>query len=409
MHKLTAARDTVVLAPAGYLLDPEIGSDYERPWRLADGLAQRGMRVVIVAREVRNADRLSSNVDIRRPPGNSPTTPVAKLIDRMNLYMHARRVAYAEAASGRALVVHHVGPCGDWSPSVIGKLPVPFVYGPLPGERPRKLTYDEWLLWLRTPGATAFQQRASRLAAGAARPVAHSLWRRTIRRATMITVEARANAPKDRSNIVVIPPGVDVVRFTPLPTSEHVPGRVVAVGSLVPRKGFDTLIRAVGLVIRYCPQAHLVVVGAGPQETFLRSLASQLGIGASISFTGNIRRDELPALLRSAEVFCHPARWDPFPLAVLEAMACGLPTVVSSVGALPEIVGGAGVVHRTSDENDLARKLLELLAQPALRGALGTAARNRVVAHFTWSVMVDSYLQLYRTLAEAGLNSGLRE
>ena len=130
-----------------------------------------------------------------------------------------------------------------------------------------------------------------------------------------------------------------------------------------------------------------------------------MGIDSAVTFVGNIPRADLPQLLRSAEVFCHPARWDNVPFAPLEAMACGLPTVVSSAGGLPDIVGEAGMIHSVGNEEELARHLLELLSTPRLRNTLGTAARDRVVKHFTWQAMSDSYLDLYRRLAESRRHS----
>jgi glycosyltransferase involved in cell wall biosynthesis len=154
-------------------------------------------------------------------------------------------------------------------------------------------------------------------------------------------------------------------------------------------------------VARTYQSAHLVVVGSGPQEYSLRLLAEQLGIGASVIFKGTVPRADLPRLLQSAEVFCHPARWDTFPLAVLEAMACGLPTLVSSAGALPEIIGKAGIVHSVGDDVDLAHGLLELLSTIRLRRALGGAARARVSEHFTWQAMTASYCELYARLSNS--------
>jgi glycosyltransferase involved in cell wall biosynthesis len=330
---------------------------------------------------------------------------MSKMVDRVNLYLHARRVARREVASGRAFVVHHVGPCGEQSPSLIGKLAVPFVYGPLPGGRPANIRNDEWLSWLGTPNATAAQARLSKIVAGAASGAAHLLWRRTVRRADAITVEARANVPKGHPEFGVIPPGIDVIQFRPLGRGQPTAGRMIAVGKLFDRKGYDVLIRAVGLVVQEYRTAHLLLVGTGPQEQALRSLTSQLGIDASITFIGNVPRAALPPLLQSAEVFCHPARWDTFPLAPLEAMACGLPALVSSAGAMPEIVGEAGLVHTVGDERELARQLLRVLSTPRLRQALGIAGRARVLERFTWQAMCDSYYQLYQQLASSARES----
>jgi glycosyltransferase involved in cell wall biosynthesis len=392
--------DTVVLAPAGYLLDPDIGSDYERPWRLAQGLAKRGVRVVIVAREAKRTAEFGPNVELMIPPGDLPGSPVGRVIDRATLYLHARRVVYKEVASGRAFVVHHSGPCGEQSPSLVGRIPIPLVYGPVPATRPAGVPDDEWLSWLRTPEASAIEATLSKVAARQARIVAHFLWLRTLRRANAVTVEATANAPAERPDVVVIPPGVDVFHFSPDAHDDAIDGRVIAVGSLLARKGYDVLIRAVARVVRSCRQAHLVIVGSGPEEQHLRLLVGQLGIDSSVTFAGNIPRANLTRLLRSAQVFSHPAIFDTFPLAVLEAMACGLPTVVSSAGALPTIIGAAGLVHAVGNEEELAQQLLEVLSTPRLRRGLGTAARTRIVENFTWQAMSDSYLELYKRLAK---------
>jgi len=392
-------KDTVVLAPAGQLIDPDLGSDHERPWRLAEGLARRGLRVVMVAREVRRIEELGPSVVIERPPGALPKSPLAKVVDRANLYLHARRIAYREVASGRVLVVHHVGPCGEQSPSLIGSLPVPLVYGPLPAARLTGSTNDEWLSWLHAADATAVQASLSKLVAGPAGLAAHWLWRRTMRHANAISIEAEANVTVKTPNVVVIPPGVDVQQFVPRSSVQPAAGRVIAVGKLLGRKRYDDLIRAISLVQRAYPTTHLVLVGSGPQETSLRLLANQLGIGSSITFAGSVPRAELLKLLHSAEVFCHPAELDTFPLAVLEAMASGIPTVVSSAGALPEIVGSAGLVHEVGNEVDLARQLTRVVSSEGFKHSLGVAARARVLERFTWQAMCNAYLDLYRRTA----------
>jgi glycosyltransferase involved in cell wall biosynthesis len=121
-----------------------------------------------------------------------------------------------------------------------------------------------------------------------------------------------------------------------------------------------------------------------------------------VTFTGSVPRADLARLLHSAEVFCHPATFDTFPLALLEGMSSGLPTVVSSAGALPEIVGSGGVVHTAGDEEDLARQLRNVLSSGRLMQALGTAARARVIERFTWQVMCDAYIDLYQLLGSTG-------
>ncbi len=328
-----------------------------------------------------------------------PTSPLGRIFDRANLYLHARRIASREIASGEVLAVHHLGPCGEQSPSLIGHIPVPLVYGPLPGSRPVQVADDEWLSWLLATNATTLQAWVSILASKSARPISRSLWRRTIRLADAITVEAMASTPPGFRDVVVIPPGIDTAQFSPDGHGDRVTGRVIAVGRLIARKGYDLLIGAMSEVVRSYRPAHLLIVGTGPEEGSLRVLARRLGLNSSVTFAGNVSRSKLPELLRTAEVFCHPAVWDNVPFALLEAMACGLPPVVSSTGGLVEMVGGAGLVYQVGDEAALAARLLEVLSGLRLSRLLGAAARERVVQYFTWDRMCDSYLDLYKTMA----------
>ena len=191
----------------------------------------------------------------------------------------------------------------------------------------------------------------------------------------------------------MIPPGVDTHYFSPGDSGGRDRGRLIAVGTLIKRKGYDVLKRSIAALNRADRQVHLVLVGYGPDEQPLRELAGELDIGSLVTFAGNVSRAELATYLRSAEVLCHPARYDKFPL---EAMSCGLPALVSAAGAHSEIVSESGRVHPIGDSDALARNLIEVLSAPELRARLGVAARTRAVRQFTWQVMCDSYLSLYR-------------
>jgi hypothetical protein len=392
---------TVVLAPAGYLVDETLGSDYERPWRLANGLGKRGLRVVVVARIVRGGE-LGADVEVVMPRARQPNTPFGRLVDRLRLYIVARAVVRRELRRGGVLAVHHSGPCGEQSPSLVGPLEVPFVYGPVPPPRPASDSgpTDEWLDWLQSGQASSRQRRLSVKGFELARPLARLLWRRTLQRADAVTVESAANAPRGLSTVAVIPPGIDIARFAPRSQQGlAVDGRIIAVGQLVQRKAYDVLFRALARARTTCSSAHLVLVGSGPEEKALRTLATDLGIASAVEFVGVLSRDALVDTLASAVAFCHPARFDSFPLAPLEAMACGLPALVSSAGALPEFVaGGGGIVHQFGDSDELAEQILILLSNRSLAAALGVQARRQVVDCYTWDRMCDAYLALYGRL-----------
>src|SRR5207247_2246964 len=113
-------------------------------------------------------------------------------------------------------------------------------------------------------------------------------------------------------------------------------------------------------------------------------------------------RADLPALYRSAVVACHPARQDTFPLAPIEAMACGVPVVVSDSGALLEMIGQAGLTHRAQDPQALAEQLVRILANRSLRAELATTAREPAITRYSLDAMCQAYLNLYLNLAQAG-------
>ena len=393
--------ETVVLAPASYIVDPDTGSDPERPWRLMQGLSRRGVRVVAVARKVARATELGEGVTVRLVPGAIPTSATGRIIDRVRLYLYARAVALNEVAANGVLAVHHFGPCARQSPSLLPRLPVPFVYGPMPGATPKKgLSGGDWAYWLGLPDSSSYRALASFAVSKAIAPGAHFLWRRTISRADAVTVEAAQNIPPERPDSIVIPPGVDTAHFAPK-VGGQVPGRIIAVGLLAWRKGFDVLIRAAASTIREVPNAHLLIAGDGPQKSALERLAADLGIGSQVRFLGRVARRDLPALYQSSAVACHPARLDTFPLAPIEARACGLPVLVSDSGALREMVGEAGLIHHVENFEELADQLKTLLRDDKLRQEIGTGARARALERYSIDAMAEAYLALYRKLPRA--------
>jgi glycosyltransferase involved in cell wall biosynthesis len=121
-----------------------------------------------------------------------------------------------------------------------------------------------------------------------------------------------------------------------------------------------------------------------------------------VEFLGFV--DAIPTLLQSADCYVQSSRWEGFGLAVAEAMAAGLPVVVSDVDSLPELVddGRTGRVVRAGDDGLFAERILELARDPALRERLGTPARHEASRRFTVERMMDDYAALYEK-ALAGL------
>ena len=209
---------------------------------------------------------------------------------------------------------------------------------------------------------------------------------------------ASALSPAGRAKLVRLPPPVDLDVFRPSPAADfwsknHVAvdsgtKRVVGVGRMVRRKGFDTLLDAWGLVNRASPAAaghgpELVLVGDGPERSSLERQVRRSRLGR-VTFTGALDQAGVLAELHRADVFALPIRTrlgglDPegLGLAALEASACGLPVVVGRSGGAPETVqqGRTGFVVDPDDPYELAARLTDLLADPGRARELGAAGR----------------------------------
>jgi glycosyltransferase involved in cell wall biosynthesis len=212
----------------------------------------------------------------------------------------------------------------------------------------------------------------------------------------------------DRRRVSVVPCGVDLTRFRPDgPADPRRPGlhRVLFVGRLVERKGVGNLISALADV----PDAELVVAG-GPDRVGLgrdrevrrlRALAERHGVLDRVDFRGRVGRDDLPALMRSADVVACVPWYEPFGIVPLEAMACGVPVVASAVGGLIDTVvhGTTGVHIPPRDPDAIAAVLAELLPDADRRRAYGAAGARRARARYSWSRIASATLEVYDELA----------
>ncbi|MHB8470297.1 MAG: glycosyltransferase family 4 protein [Gaiellaceae bacterium] len=167
---------------------------------------------------------------------------------------------------------------------------------------------------------------------------------------------------------------------------------LLAVSRLTAQKGIDTAIRALAALPG---DAVLVVLGAGPDREALAALTRTLGVADRVFLLGRV--PDVAAWLRRASVFVHPARWEGFGLAVLEAMLAGLPVVASDVSSLPELVadGETGFLVPPDDPAALARAIDAALAQPEL----GPAGRKRAQREFSVATMADATKALYTRIA----------
>jgi glycosyltransferase involved in cell wall biosynthesis len=180
------------------------------------------------------------------------------------------------------------------------------------------------------------------------------------------------------------------------PPDESAP-LVVSVGRLDPQKDFATLLRAWKALHANVPMASLVIAGTGPEEAALKELCASLRL-ENVSFPGFVQ--DVPALLRRATLYVQPSAWEGFGLAAAEAMAMGLPVVVSDADSLPEIVtnGRTGLVVPKGMPEALAEEMLRLLRDPDHAAELGAAARAEAQRRFSVERMVADYARLYQEI-----------
>jgi glycosyltransferase involved in cell wall biosynthesis len=202
--------------------------------------------------------------------------------------------------------------------------------------------------------------------------------------------------------IRVVYNGLDAREFAPLPGVKKKSKHLVFVGNSEDRKkGLLYLLRAMTLLPE---EVTLTVVdGGAPQRSFAPSVVDQLGVGHRVFFTGKIGPGELVRLYCEAEVAVIPSLYEGFGFPAAEAMACELPVVASTAGALPEVVGhnGAGILVPPRDASALAQAILRLLTDPDLRRQMGRAARLRVQNLFTWEKAARQMVEVYREVIDA--------
>ncbi|MDW7650239.1 MAG: 1,4-alpha-glucan branching protein domain-containing protein [Bacillota bacterium] len=170
------------------------------------------------------------------------------------------------------------------------------------------------------------------------------------------------------------------------------------VGRLVREKGVDVLLKALPRVFAAHPRTKAVISGKGPMYADLKKLARAAGIADRIVFTGFVDDFERNRLLASADLAVFPSLYEPFGIVALEAMAGGVPVVVSDVGGMGEVIehGVDGLKCPPGNTGALSEAILTLLADPLLRMRLAEKGREKALTSFSWQTLAAKTNQLYR-------------
>ena len=235
----------------------------------------------------------------------------------------------------------------------------------------------------------------------------------TIAELTQLRFLYKAN----QSKLVVIPPGVDVSHFYPIPADEAkmyvglkpYDRMVLFVGRIEPLKGVDTLIQAMSCVqMKQERPVHLAIIGgdpaASPQEMSaemarLQKLCDDLAVGQTVVFLGKRDQDKLPYYYSAAELLVMPSHYESFGMVALEAMACGTPVVASEVGGLAYLVkdGETGFTVPDQDPEALCEKTSLLLNDSQLHAAMSQRAVD-YAQDYAWEKIARQIVEVYQEL-----------
>ena len=223
---------------------------------------------------------------------------------------------------------------------------------------------------------------------------------RTLAKIITVSQSARNDISRDfaipRNRFRIIPNGIDTKRFHRLPEVKRKGNRIMATNSAdMPLKGLAYLLRAVADLSQSRP-VELVVVGRPKRNGEVEKLVRRLGIDRHVTFTGRIDTAELVRQYAQATVAVVPSVYEGFGLPAGEAMACGVPVISTTGGALPEVVGEAGILVPPADPASLGKAVVEIFDHPQKAATLGEAGYKRVRRMFTWQHAAQMTLETYK-------------
>ena len=219
---------------------------------------------------------------------------------------------------------------------------------------------------------------------------------------------SKALSESGKAKLIQIAPGIDTEKFQPidardLRTELGIADKdvIVSVGRLVPRKGHDTLIKAMPEILKEIPNAHLLLVGTGPYLGKLQNLVSERKLENHVTFAGRVPDEDLVRYFCAGDIFAMPSRTrlaglevEGLGIVYLEASACGIPVLAGNSGGAPDAVrnGVTGLVVDGLEVREVARGVIKLLSGD--RHAMGSAGRQWAVANWDWSIWADRFKAL---------------
>jgi len=192
-----------------------------------------------------------------------------------------------------------------------------------------------------------------------------------------------------KQSVSIIPNGIDNDAFeTALPGSREGSIQLISTGRLIPRKGYDLLIEAMAGI----PELSARIIGDGPEKERLQKLAEELKV--QIEFLGSMDHKEIPALLSKADLFVLPSFNEGMSNAALEALAAGLPVILTDVGGSVELIENNGWIIDPHSVDQLRTSLKDAIAKKESLKDLGIQSK-RIAQRMSWSNVANAYFELY--------------
>lgn len=209
--------------------------------------------------------------------------------------------------------------------------------------------------------------------------------------------------------IYITPFGVDTEKFKPVIVEKKKGYVVGTVKTLDPKYGIDISIKAFAKLLQMLAEngkkdiadnITYEIYGKGDEKDNLVSLAKELGVADKVRFMGYVDNVKLPVVINTFNIFCCTSRQESFGVAVVEAMACGVPAVTSDVDGFKEVMENnkTGYIVERENVDEAATALFDLLIDDEKRTACGQYARERVLKLFDWNKNVDTMLSIYEEM-----------
>lgn len=205
-------------------------------------------------------------------------------------------------------------------------------------------------------------------------------------------------------NVRLIPNGIDTDAFRPMASNKQPFSLVTTASSDQPIKGLVYLLEAVAATVKQYPQTHLRIIGTLKKNGVAEKRIEELQLQKHISFRSGLTTEQMALEYNRASIAVCPSLYEGFGLPVGEAMACGLPVITTDGGALPEVVGDAGIVVEAGDSRALAAAIQLLFDNRELAETLADNARKRIEETFCWNRVAEDMTRYYQDIITGTLS-----